>query len=196
MSVIRAFIAVDLSPQILEKIARVSAQLQEQGKNLPVRWVPIDNIHLTLKFLGNVSLTNLDFLKNSLSELVGRFQPCEIGVRGIGAFPKPQRPRVVWIGLEVPPELVTLQRSIEQETVRLGYPREDRGFSPHLTIGRVKQNASTQEMRSLTTLIEGTKVGFLGTMRINDVHLYRSDLKPGGAVYTRIFTAPLQKEPV
>lgn len=196
MSEIRAFIAVDLSAQILERIAQVSARLQEQGKNLPVRWVPTDNIHLTLKFLGNVSLANLDVLKNSLIKLAERFQPCEIGVGSIGAFPKLQRPRVIWIGLEVSPELIALQRGIDLETVRLGYQREDRRYSPHLTIGRVKHNASAQEIRLLMTLIEGTKVGLLGTLRIEDVHLYRSELKPGGAVYTRIFTAPLHREPV
>lgn len=149
MSVIRAFIAIDLSKQILERIAQVSAQLQELGKKLPVKWVPVENIHLTLKFLGNVSLANLAFLEQSLAKLAGNFQPCEISVGGIGAFPKPQRPRVIWIGMEVPTELHNLQHSIELETVRLGYGREDRSFSPHLTIGRVLRNATSEEIRMI-----------------------------------------------
>lgn len=191
MSVIRAFIAIDLSKEILERIREVSAGLQELGKKLPVRWVPVENIHLTLKFLGDVSLANLGFLENSLVELARNFAPCEVSVGEIGAFPKPERPRVIWIGTEVPQELIALQHGIELETVHLGYTREDRNFSPHLTIGRVSRNATAQDIRSVATLIKDARVGSLGSMWIEAIHLYRSELKPEGAVYSRIFSAPL-----
>ncbi len=197
MSVIRAFIAVNLSQEILERIEQVSSDIQAQLKDVPVRWVPVDNIHLTLKFLGNVSTANLEILKDILGKVVSNHHECDISVGGIGAFPKPQSPRVIWIGMEVPQELVDMQHDIEVETARLGYSREHRPFSPHLTFGRVSRNASAQDVRVIAEVLENFKVGFLGATRLNTVYLYRSDLKPDGAVYTPIFSAALEAaEPI
>ena len=192
MSVIRAFIAVDLSPEILERIEQVSLDLRARMKDVPVRWVPVENIHLTLKFLGNVSTANLEILKDILGKVVSSHCECDISVGGIGAFPKPLNPRVIWVGMEVPQELVTLQHNIEIETARLGYSREYRPFSPHLTFGRVSRNASAQDVHAIADVLENYKVGFLGATRLNTVYLYRSDLKPDGAVYTPIYSATLE----
>ena len=193
MSVIRAFIAVDLSPEILERIEQVSLDLRARMKDVPVRWVPVENIHLTLKFLGNVSTANLEILKDILGKVVSSHSECDISVGGIGAFPKPHNPRVIWVGMEVPQELVTLQHNIEIETARLGYSREHRPFSPHLSFGRVSRNASAQDVHAIAEVLENYKVGFLGATRLKSVYLYRSDLKPDGAVYTPIYSATLEE---
>ncbi|MBE9473821.1 MAG: RNA 2',3'-cyclic phosphodiesterase [Chloroflexi bacterium] len=193
MSVIRAFIAVNLSPEILERIDQVSLDLRARMKDIPVRWVPVENIHLTLKFLGNVSTANLEILKDILGKVVSSHSECDISVGGIGAFPKPHNPRVIWVGMEVPQELVTLQHNIEIETARLGYSREHRPFSAHLTFGRVSRNASAQDVHAIAEVLENYKVGFLGATRLKTVYLYRSDLKPDGAVYTPIYSATLEE---
>jgi 2'-5' RNA ligase len=193
MSVIRAFIAINLSQEILERIEQMSLDLKSRLKGVPVRWVPAENIHLTLKFLGNVSTANLEMLKEILNKVVSTHHECDISVGGIGAFPKPHNPRVIWVGMEVPQELMSLQHNIEIETARLGYSREHRPFSPHLTFGRVSRNASTQDARAIAEILDSYKVGFLGATRITSVYLYRSDLKPDGAVYTPIYTAYLDK---
>ena len=193
MSVIRAFIAVNLSPEILEGIEQVSLDLRARMKDVPVRWVPVENIHLTLKFLGNVSTANLEILKDILGKVVSSHSECDISVGGIGAFPKPHNPRVIWVGMEVPQELVTLQHNIEIETARLGYSREHRPFSAHLTFGRVSRNASAQDVHAIAEVLENYKVGFLGATRLKTVYLYRSDLKPDGAVYTPIYSATLEE---
>ena len=193
MSVIRAFIAVNLSPEILERIDQVSLDLRARMKDIPVRWVPVENIHLTLKFLGNVSTANLEILKDILGKVVSSHSECDISVGGIGAFPKPHNPRVIWVGMEVPQELVTLQHNIEIETARLGYSREYRPFSPHMTFGRVSRNASAQDVHAIAEVLENYKVGFLGATRLKTVYLYRSDLKPDGAVYTPIYSAALEE---
>jgi 2'-5' RNA ligase len=112
---------------------------------------------------------------------------------GLGAFPNPRRPRVIWIGIQAPAGLEALQHGIEAAAATLGYPSEMRPFSPHLTIGRVKQNVSTAEVKNIRTALEATKVGALGTALVSAVHLFKSDLKPSGAVYTRLFSAPLGK---
>ncbi|MES0361275.1 MAG: RNA 2',3'-cyclic phosphodiesterase [Anaerolineales bacterium] len=193
MSVIRAFIAIDLSQGILERIDQMSLDLRSRLEKVPVRWVPADNIHLTLKFLGNVSTANLEMLKEIMGNVVANHHECDISVGGIGAFPKTHNPRVIWVGMEVPQELISLQHNIEIETARLGYSREHRPFSPHLTFGRVSRNASSQDVRAIAEILDSYKVGFLGATRITSVYLYRSDLKPDGAVYTPIYTAALGK---
>lgn len=193
MEVIRAFIAVNLSPEILDRIEQVALDLKTRMDSVPIRWVPIENIHLTLKFLGNVSTANLEILKDILGKAVSSHHECDISVGGIGVFPKPHNPRVVWVGMEVPQELIALQHSIEIETARLGYSREHRPFSPHLTFGRVSRNASTQDVHIIAEILENYKVGFLGATRVRNVYLYRSDLKPEGAEYTPIYTAALNE---
>ena len=193
MSVIRAFIAINLSQEILERIELMSLDLRSRLEQVPVRWVPADNIHLTLKFLGNVSTANLEMLKEIMENVVSHHHECDISVGGIGAFPKPNNPRVIWVGMEVPQELISLQHNIEIETARLGYSREHRPFSAHLTFGRVSRNASSQDVRAIAEILDSYKVGFLGATRITSVYLYRSDLKPDGAVYTPIYTAELGK---
>jgi 2'-5' RNA ligase len=193
MEVIRAFIAVNLSPEVLEKINQVAQDLKQRMNHVPIRWVPTDNIHLTLKFLGNVSTSNLEILKDILGKVVSNHHECDVSVGGVGVFPKPHNPRVIWVGMEVPQELLNLQREIEIETARLGYSREHRPFSPHLTFGRVSRNASTDDIRIIADLLEKYKVGYLGATRVRTVYLFRSDLKPSGAEYTPIYSAALNE---
>jgi 2'-5' RNA ligase len=193
MSVIRAFIAIDLTPEIIQRLEQVSAQLRKRLEGVPVRWALVDNIHLTLKFLGDVSLANVDMLKKMLQTEVDGHHAFEISVGGLGAFPTTHRPRVVWVGVEAPAELNAIQSGVESAMARLGYAREERPFSPHLTLGRVSRNAVGRDERLIGDAIEAIKLGFLGVARVNEVHLYKSDLQPNGAVYTCLFTALLKE---
>jgi 2'-5' RNA ligase len=190
-SVIRAFIAIDLSSETQLKLEQVSAHLRESLKDIPIRWVQVENIHLTLKFLGDVSLSNLEVLQKMLNSEVAGHVPFEISVGELGAFPNPRQPRVIWIGVEGPSELKAVQYGIETQMERLGYAREERPFSPHLTLGRVSRNISSQDLRRIGELLDVYKVGFLGATQVKTINLYKSDLRPGGAVYTCLFSAPL-----
>lgn len=192
MAGIRSFIAVDLPSKIQGRLDRVSTQLQERLEDTPVRWVPVENIHLTLKFLGEVSESNLEVLKDLLKTVVANHDKFEISIGGLGAFPKARRPRVIWIGIESPPQLASIQRSIESETARLGYARERRPFSPHLTLARVARGAGADDVRRVAEVLNNFKVGFLGVARVEAVRLYRSELQPGGAIYTGLLTAHLE----
>lgn len=191
MSVLRAFIAIEMSPEIRRRLDQVSEELKQRLKDIPVRWVPVENIHLTLKFLGDVSVANLEVLKKILQSEIAGHHPFEMSVGELGAFPSNRRPRVIWVKVEAPAELEAVQRGIETESTRLGYAREERAFSPHLTLGRVSRNASSRDVRRISEVLESYKVGFLGAARVQAVHLFRSDLQPGGAVYTCLFTVPL-----
>lgn len=191
MSGIRSFVAIDLPPKIQKRLRNVSKDLQNRLERVPVRWVPVENIHLTLKFLGDVSESNLEVLKDVLQTVVAGHRTFEISVGGLGAFPKAKRPRVIWIGVEAPQDLSAVQHSIEAEATRLGYAPEKRPFSPHLTLARVSRNANSRDIRQVAEVLNSSKIGYLGVARIQAVHLYRSDLQPGGAVYSGLFSAPL-----
>jgi 2'-5' RNA ligase len=133
-------------------------------------------------------------LKKIVRAETNRCPGFEISVGNLGAFPSTSRPRVVWVGVEAPQELFTLQRGIENEAAQLGYAPENRPFSPHLTLGRLSRNARTEQIRDVGESLVKYKIGFLGLTRVNEVHLYKSDLRPGGAVYTSIYASPLQSE--
>jgi len=191
MSAIRAFIAINISPEIGQMLETTLRELLQELKGIPVRWVPVKNIHITLKFLGDVSVSNLDVLKKIISGEAAAHEPFEISAGGLGAFPSIKRPRVIWVDVQAPAELTALQRAIDNETARLGYPKEDRPFSPHLTIGRVSRNTNADELRRLSAALTNTKPGFVESAKVEDVFLYRSNLQPSGAIYTSLFSARL-----
>jgi 2'-5' RNA ligase len=193
MPVIRAFIAIPLPPNIHQYLDEVSRRLQGEIKSRGARWVPVRNIHLTLKFLGDVSTSNVNLLAELLHNEASRASPFEVTVGGVGAFPNTHRPRVIWVGVEAPPALQALQKAIDTETIRLGYPGEDRPFSPHLTLARLNQNASPDEVRQVGASLAACKAGPPVRFTVEAVHLFRSDLQPGGAIYTSLYSIHLTK---
>lgn len=194
MNLLRAFIAVEIPLGIRQAVCKATSSLQK-ATNLLVRWVPLENMHLTLKFLGDVSPSNVDMLTQMISAEADLFDCFELHLNGLGSFPSLKRPRVIYIGIQAPVVLDALHRGIESASRRLGYESEERNFSPHLTIGRVKQNITAAEQQTIRHALEETKIDALGTAKIDSVHLYKSDLKPTGSVYTRLYSAPLKKIP-
>jgi 2'-5' RNA ligase len=192
MGMIRAFIALDLASETLQRLEEVNRQLKQRLPGPAVRWVAVKNIHLTLKFLGDVSEANLPVLYEILRKEADKQTSFEIRVGGLGAFPSVNRPRVIWVGVQAPSELATLQHMLDVETTRVGYASEERDFSPHLTLGRIARNATTDETRQIAGSLNVLKVGDLGASRILAVHFYRSDLTPQGSIYTRLYSAPFK----
>ena len=193
MSLLRTFIAVEIPPQVQKQIQQATELLRNAIGTSLVRWVSAQNIHLTLKFLGDVSPASVDQLTQILRAEADSCPAFDMQISGLGSFPSLRRPRVLIIGIQAPAELEALYRGIESACTRLGYASEQRDFSPHLTIGRVKQDASATDQQRIRRALEETKIDSLGTARVNSVHLYKSDLKPTGSVYTQIFSAPLKK---
>jgi RNA 2',3'-cyclic 3'-phosphodiesterase len=194
MSVVRAFIALDFPPEIYQRLEEVENELKRRIPEGVVRWVPAYNVHLTLKFLGDVSLANVEVLKKTL-QAEARSKPAfDLRISDLGAFPSIHRPRVIWVGVQAPTALAALQRGIENETYRLGYMMEERQFAPHLTLGRVSRNASAQDARAIGQALTEYQPGLLGDVHILKVHLYRSDLRPTGAVYSKLDSAALRPD--
>jgi 2'-5' RNA ligase len=192
--VIRTFIAVDLPSSVLEALGQVSSQLQEKLPDTPVRWVNSQKMHLTLKFLGDISKKNIGMVEKILHSEASKRQAMEIGIGGIGAFPKMRHPRVIWIGIEAPTELFDLRRGIEDGVARMGYNYDKYDFTPHLTLGRISRKASARDVRTVGNVLHEFQVGFIGVARIGAVHLYRSDLHPDGAKYTCLYSAALMDQ--
>jgi 2'-5' RNA ligase len=190
MGLLRAFIAVEIPHEIQQAIfSRATSVLKKTTDSL-VRWVPPENMHLTLKFLGDVSPSNVDLLTRMLRAEADSAHCFEISVGGLGSFPNLRRPRVLYIGIQAPAGLEALQRGVESASRRLGYESEERPFSPHLTLGRVKQDASASDQQKIRQALENIHIDSLGTARVDSVHLFKSDLKPSGSVYTKLFSAP------
>ena len=192
MTTIRSFIAISLSQELVRSLDDLIRQLRNQAPNGVVRWVAAANIHITLKFLGDVPQSNLDLLKKMLESEARQRLGFEIEIGNLGAFPNFSRPRVVWVGAKAPADLADLQCAVESEAARLGFPPEERPFSPHLTIGRVIRTASPQDVQRLGQSLSAIKAGVLGKVQVQELHLYRSDLQPGGSIYTRLYTARLE----
>ena len=190
MDAIRAFVAIELPEVIRQKLDDIEKQVQAQAGEAArkaVRWVHAANMHLTLKFLGEVSTANLQVLARMLRSEAQRQPAFDILLGGLGAFPNVRRPRVIWVGAEAPAGMLALQRAIEAETRTLGYPAEERPFSPHLTLGRISQNARPEEVAQVARALGEVQVGEVGRVRVDAVHLFRSDLHPSGAVYTSLY---------
>lgn len=196
MNQFRTFIAIDLPHPILESIEKQTSRLRQALGNDLIRWVSPTNMHLTLKFLGNVSASHLDFLQQLISQTASLHPQFDLQIGGIGSFPNTKRPRVLWVGVHAPADLASIQRSIEGGAVRLGYEKEERAFSPHLTIGRVRQQIHARDLQKIESALAGFQLGRIGTARVGSIQLFKSDLHAEGSVYTRLFTAPLNSNGV
>lgn len=186
---IRAFIAVTLDPKVIDKIADASARF---GPELPgVRWIAPGNFHLTLKFLGGIDEAMIEPIGACLREQLRLFQRFTINAKGLGVFPDPKRPRILWVGL-TGDRLVSLASIVESALQPLGFAPEARKFSPHLTIGRWHQ--ADRAPRSLLRQLENWKVCEFGESNVESVHLIQSVLSPKGAIYSRLVTVPLSAE--
>jgi RNA 2',3'-cyclic 3'-phosphodiesterase len=193
MGLVRAFIACKLSVSLQESIQNAIAGLRQSLDMNLVRWVPGHNVHLTVKFLGDVAESSLDSIYSAIASQAALHSPFEAVVEGFGAFPNRRRPRVLWIGMTAPPELTSLHHDLDVATERLGYKSDFPDFAPHLTIGRVRQSASSSDQQSIRDALSRMPVGTVGSQHVDAVHLLKSDLKPSGSVYSELYSAPLAK---
>jgi|SRR5687768_7174940 len=192
MSRLRAFIAVELPLEIRQNVQQATSSLRRDIGSL-IRWVALENMHLTLKFLGDIPSENVEVLTQLIHAQADSFNSFDIHLSGIGSFPNPRRPRVIYVGIQAPAALEAFQRQMESAIHRLGYNPEERAFAPHLTIGRVRQHVSADDQQKIRRALEEATIDSLGTARVNSVHLYKSDLKPNGPAYTKLFSAHLRK---
>jgi 2'-5' RNA ligase len=187
--VIRAFIAVTLDSKVIDQIAAASHQLRPEITG--VRWVTPANFHLTLKFLGSIDDAAIEPIGATLREQLRLFPRFTINAKGLGVFPGPKRPRVLWVGL-TGDRLVSLASRVESALRPLGFTPEGRKFTPHLTIGRWRD--ADRAPKSLGRQLENWQARDFGTSNVESVKLIQSMLKPEGASYNYLITVPLSAE--
>jgi len=192
MESIRAFIAIELPEAIKSALVTVQNDLKG-GKQTPVKWVAPDSIHLTLKFLGNVAPETIPAITQAISGIAMGLTPFSLELGEPGAFPNTRNPRVLWIGLRGDIDILSiLQKKMERALVPLGFPQEKKAFSPHLTLGRVRENVYPEDRRHLGELIASLKSGPALSFSVDSLNLMRSTLTPQGAIYSRLHSAPLR----
>ena len=193
MENLRIFIAIPLPERLLTRLSDVQYRLQGKVSHRSVRWVKPEGVHLTLKFLGDTPRDEISTIEEALTVVARNAPSFTLTAEGLGCFPSPGRPRVLWVGVTEPTgRLKVLYQAIEEAMTALGYKPERHGFTPHLTLGRVRRGASREDMRLIGEAVTGTRVGELTTFEADRFELIRSELKPSGAEYATLKTFVLE----
>lgn len=189
MSKIRAFIACEIPESVLENVSKAQEGLKSLDSD--VSWTRVSGIHITLKFLGDIEEEYIDKIAAVIEEASKGQSPFEIVIKGSGAFPDFKNPRVIWIGVEDETKgLMHLQQPLNDGLKALGFEPDEREFRPHLTLGRVKGPRGKERLSAAVSELKEIKAG---SFIVDRVILYKSELKPTGAVYTRLKEVILQK---
>jgi 2'-5' RNA ligase len=194
MAGIRSFVAVELPDEVRIALADLQRELKAQAPPKAVRWTRPESIHLTLQFLGDVAPGKVEAIADALRRTCADQAPFTFQLKGIGVFPNPSRPRIVWVGIAEPGgALVALQKGVTEALAPLGFEPEKRAYSPHLTIGRAARDAGRRELADVGELVARSEVGTLGQVTVEHIILMKSDLQPGGAVYSPLAILTLGK---
>jgi 2'-5' RNA ligase len=192
MGLIRAFIAIELDSASLQALSAVQAQLKKQPGAQAVKWVAAGGIHLTLKFIGDLDSGRVPQVLEAVRHAVAGEPPFGLVIQDLGAFPNLQRPNVVWAGLRGQTDAAArIAQRLEDACGRLGIAREERPFSPHLTLGRLRREAGPDERRMVGDAVRRLHTGAFGELAVGAVSLMRSELRPAGAVYSELGRARL-----
>ena len=185
---VRSFICIEIPRSIQSRLDELQQKLRTIGAD--VGWVKTSNIHLTLKFLGDVAQSRIAAVRSAIAKACEGQGPIELVVAGTGAFPSLRNPRVLWVGLPAIPEtLQQLQKTIEDQLEHEEFPRETKPFSPHLTLGRIRSARKTAPLTDALTREGFASIGFVA----NRITLMRSQLSPGGSIYTPLAEIPLAR---
>jgi len=187
MTSFRTFIAIDFPDTVIDKIKILQKSINGSYLSI-IRWTKPDNIHLTLKFLGEVELEKIQLIEKSLDAIANKTEPFNLNLAEIGAFPNWGHPRIIWIGLENSEPLLSVAKEIEENLDKLGFQREIKPFSPHLTIGRVRDKTSYKDIQMLENKCR-TITRIKDRILIDNFYMYKSDLQPFGPVYTLLHSS-------
>jgi len=185
----RTFIAIELPPEIKTALGNIQAELKLARAD--AKWVKPENIHLTMKFLGEIDEALVEKIRSILEEIARRNEPFELSLSELGAFPKLNYPRVIWVSITSGQQVAKIAEEIEKETVKIGLPSESRPFSSHITLGRMRSGLNR------TALVE--KINFLNSnlpslkpeFKVRSLTLFKSTLTPSGPIYEILRTVSL-----
>ena len=184
---IRTFIAFQLPGKIISSIRKVQDGIKSYG--FKIRWVHPENIHLTLKFLGDIDTVDIEKIGDAVIRTVKGHAPLSLTAKGIGVFPAIKRPRVIWAGITGQIDLlIGLQKILDETLEEIGFPKESRSFKGHLTLGRMKGKIDPKRLVDAIKEFQGFESE---TFVADKIFLFKSELKPAGAVYTKLMSVSL-----
>jgi len=190
MQTIRTFFAIELPTPTLEQIEKESYDLKN---SIPwkIKWVAIGSMHITIKFIGEFNLEHQSSIQKDLRSHLSGLGEIKISFEKMGVFPNIKNPRVAWLGLNDPGQLIELARTVNLVSSNYGYPQEKRSFSPHLTIGRVRNNVSSRDREVIGRMIINYRSVKIEPFITNRLSFIKSLLTPKGPVYSTLFKTPL-----
>ncbi len=190
---VRLFIAIQPPDSAIRALETLQDRLRQADPERVIRWGGGGSFHLTLKFLGDVPTERVSLIGEALSDAVKETPPLVLTLSGVGGFPMSLTPHVVWAGIQGDLDrLNVLQQTVESAIARLGFPREGHEFSPHLTLGRARQDVSRRRLAAFGQRFAMLEIGDLASWQAVAVNLMRSDLRPMGAIHTQLAACPLK----
>lgn len=180
---IRSFLAIDPPEEVLRGIGAIQSRLRKLVEG-DIRWVRPEGIHLTLKFFGDIFAADVANIATVVEKAAERERSFSLAIGGAGAFPDPHRPRVLWLGMNGDVErFLVFQKGLDQALLQIGFPREERPFRPHLTLGRIK---TSKGLIGLAQALEAGEEYTAGRFIASGLSLMQSELTPRGAIYTKL----------
>ena len=189
----RVFCAVELPPEVRAQLQEHIVRLRKEVPDASASWSRVENIHLTLKFFGNVALDRIPAISAAAARAVAELEPFKIDVGNTGVFPRPSRPQVLWIGVsDTSGNLSALHQRLENECASEGFPKEDRAYRPHLTIARLRRPDGARHLADthLQMQFQPTDVN------VNELIVFRSQLSSKGSRYTQISKHQIRNQSV
>ncbi len=188
----RTFVAVEASKEIRDSLGMIESNLKYAGAD--VKWVDPAMIHLTLKFLGEITDKKADDVKGALDAVSSAMAPFDLSIKDVGVFPAAGHPRVLWVGIDKGlRETVLLASGVDEALSQIGFTKETRLFSPHLTIGRVRSPRNTSQLVEKISSAAANSTFFeVPAHRVSSLILFQSTLTPHGSVYTKLYESPFR----
>ncbi len=192
MDMIRTFIAIQLPTKTRQALQSLQSHLKPTFNRHAVRWTPLENIHLTLHFLGNIPPSQVEPISQAMAEAAQSTAPFTLSLSELGCFPNTHRPQVIWVGVGHQAALTELHQTLAARLqAAIDFQVSGRSYKPHLTLGRVKREQTPTVLRQLGQQVAQQRIGQVATLPVNIIHLIKSELQPTGSVYTPLATATL-----
>ncbi len=189
---IRSFLAIDLPKSNKEEILEIIERYQKLTKS-GIKWVSRENLHITIKFLGEFDPDHTPNLKDCIQANLQKIPKFDLRIDRLGAFPNSSKPKEIWLGFTCPPNLIQIHQYIEDCITQLGYEKDDRSFSPHLTIGRIRRDVSYSGIKEIGQVLSNIHFEFQTEFTAEKVTFFKSELSREGPKYTTLFEVSLSQ---
>ena len=184
---------MDIPPDVIKKIDSVVRYFRTQIPESGVKWVSVDLLHLTIKFMGELPDEKLDETKATICKVVKQLPSFQINIQGLGMYPNHQKPRVVWLGIEGKEPIINIHHLLDDALEKIGIQPERRKFSPHLSLARLRRGTDQATVKEIGQTLSKFTVDSLGMVTVEHISLYKSKLTPQGPIHTLLQAAPLNK---